>query len=84
MVNNIIIQAKNIVKKYRRGSEEVTAVNNISIDIKKGEFVSFIGPSGSGKTTLINLSPYGLKKPTTQSKPVCKEQSKLPIQSSCP
>ena len=55
MVNNIIIQAKNIVKKYRRGSEEVTAVNNISIDIKKGEFVSFIGPSGSGKTTLINI-----------------------------
>ena len=56
MENNIlIIQAKYIVKKYHRGSEEVTAVNNISIDIKKGEFVSFIGPSGSGKTTLINI-----------------------------
>lgn len=50
-----IIQAKNIFKKYHRGSEEVTAVNDISIDIKKGEFVSFIGPSGSGKTTLINI-----------------------------
>jgi putative ABC transport system ATP-binding protein len=55
MENNILIQANNIVKKYHRGSEEVTAVNNVSVDIKKGEFVSFIGPSGSGKTTLINI-----------------------------
>ena len=55
MENNIQIQARNIVKRYHRGSEEVIAVNNISIDIRKGEYVSFIGPSGSGKTTLINI-----------------------------
>jgi putative ABC transport system ATP-binding protein len=50
-----IIKAENIIKKYQRGSEEVVAVNNISMEIKQGEFVSFMGPSGSGKTTLINI-----------------------------
>jgi putative ABC transport system ATP-binding protein len=56
---NKIIQdaliAKNIKKIYHRGSEEIAAVNDITLSIKKGEFVSFIGPSGSGKTTLINI-----------------------------
>lgn len=50
-----VLTAKNIKKIYHRGSEEIAAVNDITINIKKGEFVSFIGPSGSGKTTLINI-----------------------------
>jgi ABC-type lipoprotein export system ATPase subunit len=53
--NETIIKAEDIVKKYQRGSEEVMAVNHISLEIKKGEFVSFVGPSGSGKTTLVNI-----------------------------
>ncbi len=44
-----------VSKVYRRGSEEVPALTDISLGIRKGEFVSFIGPSGSGKTTLINI-----------------------------
>jgi putative ABC transport system ATP-binding protein len=49
------IETQNLTRVYRRGSEEIIAVNSISLTINKGEFVSIIGPSGSGKTTLINL-----------------------------
>ncbi len=47
--------AINLTKVYLRGSEEISAVNNVSLSINKGDFISIIGPSGSGKTTLINL-----------------------------
>ncbi len=53
--NGIAIEARNLVKVYSRGNEEVTSVRNVSFRVKKGDFVSIIGPSGSGKTTLINL-----------------------------
>lgn len=49
------IKIENIKKIYRRGQEEVTALDGVSLDIKKGSFTSFIGPSGSGKTTLVNI-----------------------------
>jgi putative ABC transport system ATP-binding protein len=49
------IEITNLTKIYRRGIEEVVAVNEVSFQINKGEFVSIIGPSGSGKTTLVNL-----------------------------
>ncbi len=53
--NRISIEATALTKVYRRGSEEIPAVNGISLQIKKGDFISIIGPSGSGKTTLVNL-----------------------------
>ena len=49
------MEATNLTKVYLRGSEEISAVNNVSLRINKGDFISIIGPSGSGKTTLINL-----------------------------
>jgi putative ABC transport system ATP-binding protein len=49
------IEITNLTKIYHRGIEEVIAVNEVSFQINKGEFVSIIGPSGSGKTTLVNL-----------------------------
>ncbi len=53
--NMISIEATALTKIYHRGSEEIPAVNGISLQIKKGDFISIIGPSGSGKTTLVNL-----------------------------
>jgi len=51
----IAIETRGLTKIYCRGNEEIIPVNNISLQINKGDFVSIIGPSGSGKTTLINL-----------------------------
>jgi len=49
-MNNIAISIKNLVKNY----DGVEAVNNISLDIKQGEFFGFLGPNGAGKTSTIN------------------------------
>ncbi len=53
--NGVAIEAKDLMKVYSRGSERIPAVNGVSLQIQKGDFISIIGPSGSGKTTLINL-----------------------------
>ena len=50
-----VIEAEDLVRIYKRGAEEIRAVDGISLSIGEGEFVSVIGPSGSGKTTLINV-----------------------------
>ncbi len=62
--NMISIETKNLTKVYCRGSEKIPAVNDVSMQINKGEFVSIIGPSGSGKTTLVNLLGF-LDNPTS-------------------
>ena len=51
--NALSIETQNLTRVYRRGSEEIIAVNSISLTINKGDFVSIIGPSGSGKTTTL-------------------------------
>lgn len=44
-----------IMKSYKRGAQSVPVVQNLSLDIAEGEFLSLMGPSGSGKTTLLNM-----------------------------
>lgn len=50
-----IINISNLMKTYKLGGETVHALNNVTLEIEKGEFLAIIGPSGSGKSTLMNM-----------------------------
>lgn len=50
-----LIQLRNISRVYGMGEAEVTALDGIDLDIRKGEFVAIMGPSGSGKSTAMNV-----------------------------
>jgi len=58
-----IVEIFNLSKKYGNGENEVIAVNNVNISIKRGEFVAIIGSSGSGKSTFLHMVG-GLDKPS--------------------
>ena len=50
-----LIEVKNLMKIYNPGENEVRALNDISLQIARGEFVAIIGQSGSGKSTFMNM-----------------------------
>jgi len=50
-----MIRLQNIEKVYRTSTVETLALNNINLDVAKGEFLSIMGPSGCGKSTLLNI-----------------------------
>ena len=63
MDGEVALSARNIVKIYGEGQSAIRAVDDVSFDVHKGEFVALVGPSGSGKTTMLAILA-GLLQPT--------------------
>ena len=59
-----ILKVENLCKQYGKGENKVTALDNVSFTVNKGEFVAIIGASGSGKSTLLHLIG-GVDRPTS-------------------
>ena len=59
----MILRLQDVSRIYQQGQEIVRALDNVTLSLRKGEFVAIAGPSGSGKTTLLNVA-VGLDRPT--------------------
>jgi putative ABC transport system ATP-binding protein len=59
-----VVSIRNLSKLYRQGEMEIAALDDVSMEIAKGEFLSLMGPSGSGKSTLLHIIA-GVDRPTS-------------------
>lgn len=57
-----LVEIRGLSKRFKKGDEVITPVQDLNLDIEAGEFVSLMGPSGTGKSTLLNLIS-GIDKP---------------------
>ena len=61
-----LIEVQSVNKTYKRGEETLVVLDDLSLEVQKGDFLALMGPSGSGKSTLLNLIG-GLDTPTSGS-----------------
>jgi putative ABC transport system ATP-binding protein len=54
-MSDALIKAQGLTKRFRKGTQEIVPLRDISFTVETAEFISLMGPSGSGKTTLLNL-----------------------------
>jgi putative ABC transport system ATP-binding protein len=54
-MDSVLVHVDHVEKHYRRGTHVVSVLNDVNVQIMRGDFVAFMGPSGSGKSTLLNL-----------------------------
>src|SRR6266404_1368092 len=66
MPSEILLRARDVARHYHMGGVTIRAVDGVSIEVARGEFVALLGSSGSGKSTLLNLIG-GLDRPTSGS-----------------
>ena len=59
----LLAELRGVDKVFRRGSEDISVLCDLNLDVREGEFLALMGPSGSGKSTLLNLIG-GLDQPT--------------------
>ncbi len=55
MSSEPIVRVEKVSRYFKRGSERVDVLDELTLDVPQGEFLALMGPSGSGKTTLLNL-----------------------------
>ena len=55
MKDDMLIRTTNLVKIYPLGEQSITALDGVTLTVRRGEFTGLVGPSGSGKTTLLNI-----------------------------
>ena len=54
-MNNLLLEIKNLKKKFQHSNNYITVLENLNLEIKNTDIISIIGPSGVGKTTLLNI-----------------------------
>ena len=71
--NGALVRVEHVHRFFRRGSEKIDVLQDLSLEVPAGDFLALMGPSGSGKTTLLNLLG-GLDRPTEGSVEVAGER----------